>query len=90
MRHLFKDQILIVDAGIGKPSHASQAMELGFDAVLLNTAVAKAKDPIQMATAFKLAVSAGHIAYRSGLMRTRQNAVPSTPIVGLPFWHEEQ
>lgn len=89
MRHHFKEQILIVDAGIGKPSHALQAMELGFDAVLLNTAVAKAQNPIQMARAFQLAVTAGRLAYESGLMRKRDNAVPSTPTIGMPFWHEE-
>jgi len=79
--------ILVVDAGIGAPSHAVRALELGYDAVLLNTAIAKADDPIAMANAFRLAVEAGRIAYESGLMGARDFASPSTPVVGTPFWH---
>jgi len=79
---------LIVDAGLGKPSHASQAMELGCTAVLLNTAVATAGDPARMATGFKLAVAAGRACYRAGAMAARQTAEPSTPVLGTPFWHQ--
>lgn len=78
---------LIVDAGIGAPSQACEAMEMGFDAVLLNTAVAKSQQPDTMATAFAKAIDAGRAAYRAGLMQTRQTASPSTPVVGQPFWH---
>jgi thiazole synthase len=77
----------VVDAGIGAPSHAAQALELGYDAVLLNTAVAKATDPVAMAGAFKQAVEAGRTAYEAGLMDARDFASPSTPVVGTPFWH---
>jgi len=79
---------LIIDAGIGAPSHAAEAMEMGFDAVLLNTAVAKAADPVMMARAFKAAVESGRMAYNAGLMLKRQTASPSTPTVGMPFWHQ--
>ena len=78
---------LVVDAGLGAPSHAAAALELGYDAVLLNTAIAKAADPVAMASAFKLAVEAGRTAYEAGLMGPRDFASPSTPIVGTPFWH---
>jgi len=80
---------LIVDAGIGKPSHATQAMELGFDAVLLNTAVSLAAHPIQMAEAFKHAVIAGRKAFEAGLMLERNTAKPSTPLIDTPFWRQE-
>jgi thiazole synthase len=73
---------LIVDAGIGVPSHASQALELGFDAVLINTAVSQARDPVAMAGAFAQAVSAGRAAYEAGPMEPRDLAVPSTPVIG--------
>ncbi len=79
---------LIVDAGIGKPSHAAQALELGYDAVLLNTAVAQASDPIKMAEAFKYALLAGKAAYESGAIQERDLAKPSTPTIGTPFWHQ--
>lgn len=81
------DVPMIVDAGLGLPSHACQVMEWGFDAVLLNTAVALAQDPISMAGAFADAVNAGHAAYRSGAMQAQDNAQPSTPVLGTPFWH---
>lgn len=80
---------LVVDAGIGLPSHAAQAMELGFDAVLLNTAVAEAGNPAMMALAFKQAIEAGRMAYLSGAINERQTAKPSTPVLGMPFWHQE-
>lgn len=76
---------LVVDAGIGSPKDAVQAMELGFDAVLLNTAVAQADDPVTMARAFRLAVEAGRLAYESGIMARQEMAVPSTPVTGRPF-----
>ena len=87
MRARLPDVILVVDAGLGAPSHAAEALELGYDAVLLNTAVAKAHDPVNMAKAFRLAVDAGRIAYEAGLMGPRDFASPSTPVVGTPFWH---
>lgn len=82
MRAHFPDVPLIVDAGLGRPSHAAQAMELGYDAVLLNTAVAGAVDPIAMARAFAAAIDAGHEGYRAGLLEPRDMAVPSTPVIG--------
>jgi thiazole synthase len=87
LRQRLPDITLVVDAGLGAPSHAAQALELGYDAVLLNTAIAKADDPIAMAGAFRLAVEAGRIARESGLMAARDFASPSTPVVGAPFWH---
>ena len=71
---------VIVDAGIGKPSEATAAMELGADAVLLNTAVAQAKNPRQMAQAMNLSVQAGRLAYLSGLMAQKDYASPSSPL----------
>jgi thiazole synthase len=76
---------LVVDAGIGLPSHAVQAMELGYDAVLLNSAVAHAADPVGMARAFRLAIESGRLGYRSGLMVAQDMAVASTPVGGRPF-----
>ncbi|MBF7685076.1 thiazole synthase [Acinetobacter sp. B10A] len=83
MRAYFPDTPLIVDAGIGAPSQAAQVMEMGFDAVLLNTAIAKSAQPVQMAGAFKLAIDAGHQAYQAGLMPKRDMAHASTPAYGL-------
>jgi thiazole synthase len=85
LRAYFPETPLIIDAGIGAPSHAAEAMELGFDAVLLNTAVAKASDPIAMAAAFSQAIEAGRLAFRAGLMPPRDMASPSTPLAGLAF-----
>jgi len=82
MRAHFADVPLVVDAGIGLPSHAAAAMELGYDAVLLNTAVAKAGDPVAMARAFADAVGAGRAAYLAGPMLARDMAAPSTPVLG--------
>jgi thiazole synthase len=79
---------LLVDAGIGKPSDACRAMELGFDAVLLNTAVAQAHDPVVMAVAFASAIEAGRSAWRSGMIEAREAASASTPTIGTPFWHQ--
>ena len=78
---------LIVDAGLGRPSHACTVMEWGFDAVLLNTAVALAQDPVAMAGAFADATQAGRAAWRSGAMTEQDAAQPSTPVLGTPFWH---
>lgn len=82
MRAEFADIPLIVDAGIGRPSHALQIMELGYDAVLLNTAVSGAGDPASMAQAFGSAITAGRIAYLAGPLEPRDMAVPSTPLIG--------
>ncbi len=82
MRAHFPDIPLIVDAGLGRPSHAALVMELGFDAVLLNTAVANAGDPVRMAGAFAKAIEAGHSGYQAGLLEPRDMAVPSTPVIG--------
>ncbi len=87
LRNRFKGLTLIVDAGIGTPSDAVKAMELGYDACLLNTAVAKSGQPAQMAKSFSLALEAGRIAYEAGTMMKRDMASASTPIVGIPFWH---
>ncbi len=81
---------LLVDAGLGRPSHACQVMEWGYDAVLLNTAVALAQDPVLMAGAFADAVSAGRSAFLGGAMQEQQAAQPSTPVLGTPFWHHAQ
>ncbi|MEI8672193.1 thiazole synthase [Vibrio sp. SA48] len=70
---------VIVDAGIGAPSHASRAMEMGADAVLVNTAIATARDPISMAMAFKMAIESGRMAYESGLATQSWHAVASSP-----------
>ncbi len=83
MRAHFPDVPLIVDAGIGRPSDACQAMELGLDAVLLNTAVAAAGDPVGMAQAMAWAIEAGREARAADPMEPRDMAVPSTPILGL-------
>lgn len=82
MRANFPDVPLIVDAGIGRPSHAAQVMEFGYDAVLLNTAVAGAGDPVAMAEAFAQAMDAGRKAFLAGLLEPRDMAVPSTPVIG--------
>ncbi|MBA85705.1 thiazole synthase [Thalassobius sp. S69A] len=85
LRAHFPDVPLVVDAGLGLPSQAAQAMELGYDAVLLNTAVAKAGDPAAMAEAFAGAVAAGAQAYRAQPMMPRDMAAPSTPLIGKAF-----
>lgn len=89
MRRRMPDAVLVVDAGLGKPSHAAQVMELGFDAVLLNTAVAQAGDPVRMARAFSQAVAAGRAACESTPVAVREAAQASTPTVGMPFWHAQ-
>jgi thiazole synthase len=82
MRAHFPDIPLVIDAGVGVPSHAVQAMELGFDAVLVNTAIAQAANPVRMAEAFARAVEAGYVARLAGPMEPRDLAVPSTPVIG--------
>ena len=82
MRAHFPEVPLVVDAGIGLPSHAAAAMELGYDAVLLNTAVARAGDPARMAAAFAQAVEAGRAAREADPMEPRDMAEPSTPVIG--------
>ena len=82
LRAHFPEIQLVVDAGIGLPSHAAAAMELGYDAVLINTAVAKAGNPAMMAKAFAQAVEAGRAAYLAGPMEPRDMAAPSTPVLG--------
>ncbi|WP_026487397.1 thiazole synthase [Caldanaerobius polysaccharolyticus] len=73
---------VIIDAGIGRPSHAAHAMELGADAVLINTAIATAKDPVRMAVAFSKAVEGGRIAYEIGILQEREYAEASSPLTG--------
>ena len=77
------DVPVVVDAGLGSPSHAADAMEMGADAVLVNTAIARAGDPVAMARAFRLAVEAGRAAYLSGVMEEHATAQPSSPVSGL-------
>lgn len=90
LRQRFPNIPMIVDAGIGAPSHAAEAMELGYDGVMLNTAVALAEDAPKMAEAFGKAIEAGRLGYEAGLMSPRLSAEPSTPVVGTPFWHGEK
>jgi thiazole synthase len=89
LRERLPDVPLIVDAGLGVPSHACQVMEWGFDAVLLNTAVSQAARPEAMARAFANAVDAGREAYLAGPMPERDSAEASTPVIGTPFWHQD-
>ncbi|MFI2810631.1 MULTISPECIES: thiazole synthase [Microbulbifer] len=90
LRDRLPDIPLIIDAGIGAPSQAAEAMEMGFDAILLNTAIARAQDPAAMARAFRLAVESGRAAHRAGLMVQRQTASPSTPTLDMPFWQQAE
>lgn len=89
IRERLPDTTLLVDAGLGLPSHACMAMEMGYDAVLLNSAIAQAGDPVKMAMAFANAVSAGRDAYEAQAMPEKEVAKPSTPTMGMPFWHQE-
>ena len=82
LRAHFPQVPLIIDAGIGLPSHAAQALELGYDAVLINTAVAQSGDPVRMAAAFAQAAEAGRSAYEAGPIEARDFAAPSTPLPG--------
>lgn len=85
LRKNFPSVPLIVDAGLGTPAHAAAAMELGYDAVLLNTAVAKAGSPVAMARAFALGIEAGRLAYCADPILPRDMAEPSTPQIGRAF-----
>jgi thiazole synthase len=85
LRERLPDVPLIVDAGIGSPMDATQAMELGFDGVLLNSAVSRALDPVRMAEAFKWAIHAGRLAWEAGIMAEQEMAVATTPVTGRPF-----
>ena len=85
LRAHFPEVPLIIDAGLGVPSHAARALELGFDAVLVNSAVAQARDPVRMAAAFAQAVEAGLAARLAGPIEPRDLAVPSTPVIGTAF-----
>ncbi|WP_299546060.1 thiazole synthase [uncultured Tateyamaria sp.] len=85
LRAHFADIPLVVDAGLGLPSQAAHAIELGYDAVLLNTAVAKAGDPVAMAKGFARAVEAGALAAQADPMDPRDMAAPSTPVLGKAF-----
>jgi thiazole synthase len=83
MREQLPDAMIIVDAGVGTASDAAIAMELGADAVLMNTAIAEATDPEKMATAMKLAIEAGRLAYLAGRMPKRLYASASSPLSGV-------
>jgi thiazole synthase len=85
LRAHFPEVPLIIDAGIGVPSHAACALELGFDAVLINTAIARAREPVQMAAAFAHAVQAGRAAFEAGAIEPRNLAEPSSPVRGTAF-----
>ncbi|WP_117238372.1 thiazole synthase [Thermus sediminis] len=76
---------VVVDAGLGLPSHAAEVLEMGLDAVLVNTAIAEAEDPPAMALAFRLGVEAGRKAFLAGPMRPREGASPSSPTEGVPL-----
>ena len=86
LRAYFPETPLIVDAGLGAPSHAAEVMEMGYDAVLLNTAIAKADNPVTMARGFARAVEGGRLAFEAGIVEPRDMATPSTPVVGTPFF----
>src|SRR5918998_1081147 len=83
MREQLPDAVIIVDAGVGTASDAAVAMELGVDAVLMNTAIAEAKDPARMAKAMRLAVEAGRLAHLAGRMPRRLYASASSPLTGV-------
>lgn len=89
MRNYFPAVPLIIDAGIGAPSHAAAAMEMGYDGILLNTAVARAGNPPLMARAFAQAIEAGRAAHEALLIEERDMASPSTPVAGTAFFDME-
>ncbi|MFV9870879.1 MAG: thiazole synthase [Anaplasma ovis] len=86
LRNRCKDVVIIVDAGIGRPSDAAMVMETGIDGVLINSAIARSPDPTSMARAFKYAVESGRLGYESGMIGKREFAVASTPLIDTPFW----
>lgn len=85
LRARLPNVVLVVDAGLGAPSHAAQAMEMGYDAVLLNSAVAQAHDPVKMAAAFRDAIAAGRAGFEAGIITPQDMATASTPVTGRPF-----
>lgn len=89
LRDRLPDIPLIIDAGLGLPSHAAQVMEWGFDGVLLNSAVSRSGKPVQMAKAFAQATEAGRNAYEAVPMPPSEHTRASTPTVGQPFWHSD-
>ncbi|MCF6764237.1 thiazole synthase [Thiotrichales bacterium 19S3-7] len=90
LRLRFPNIQLIVDAGIGIASDAAKVMEMGFDGVLLNSAVALAGNPVEMALAFNYAIKAGRSAYLARPMPVREMASPSTALSNTPFWHKKE
>ena len=88
LRERLPDVVMIVDAGLGRPSDACQVMEMGFDGVLLNTAVAEAGEPVAMACAFAEAIRAGRSAFMAGMIPRRDMAKPSTPVMDEPLWRQ--
>ena len=90
LRERLPDTPLIIDAGLGLPSQAAQVMEWGYDAVLLNTAVSRSGNPVDMARAFALAVASGRLAHQACPVSPREQAQASTPTVGQPFWHSAE
>lgn len=88
LRARLPEVTMVVDAGLGRPSDATIAMEMGYDAVLVNSAIALARDQVQMARAFADAVRAGRAGHEAGIMQSRDMASPSTPTLGTPFWHQ--
>lgn len=88
LRDRFPNKNLVIDAGIGAPSHAAAAMEMGYDAILLNTAVSKAADPVIMAEAFAKSVQAGRAGYNAGIITAQSSANASTPLIDKPIWHQ--
>jgi thiazole synthase len=89
IRNRLHSTTLIVDAGIGTPSDATIALEMGYDGVLLNSAIALAESPEIMAKSFALAIKSGHLAHQAKRMPKREFASNSTPLVDTPFWHQE-
>lgn len=85
LRAHFPEVPMVIDAGLGLPSQAAAAMEMGFDAVLLNSAVAKAGDPAAMAEGFARALDAGRLGFEADPMQARDMAAPSTPVLGKAF-----
>ena len=89
LREQLSKATLIIDAGIGSPSQAMEAMEMGYDAILLNTAIWNSINPVGMAEAFYMGINGGFLANQSGLMPKKDFGVCSTPNIGVPFWHQE-
>ncbi|MEO6260483.1 MAG: thiazole synthase [Thermoanaerobaculia bacterium] len=88
IRERLPDLTLLIDAGIGSPADAVSAMQMGYDGILLNSAVSQSADPVRMAQAFRLAIEAGRLAYQAGVMEPQERAVPTTPLIGVPFWQQ--